>query len=49
MKGFLFVAALAGIVFAVMALYARLRARTDPVDPEALKQSHMTSGGDGSP
>lgn len=39
MKGIVFLSALAGILFPLKMLYARRKAKTDPVDPEALKKT----------
>ena len=47
MKGFLIVCVLAAVVFAVMWGYARLMARKDPVDAEALKATDFRGGGSG--
>lgn len=38
MKGFVFVSALIGILFPLKALWARRKAKTDPVDAEALSK-----------
>ena len=43
MKGIVFLSALAGILFPLKALYARRKAKTDPVDPESLKKAHFPS------
>ncbi len=38
MKGFVFVTALAGLLFPLKALFARRKAKSDPVDIESLKK-----------
>lgn len=39
MKGIVFLSALIGILFPLKALYAKRKAKTDPVDPETLKKA----------
>ena len=48
MKGFLFVSVLAAVAFGVMWVYARVMAKRDPVDLEALKETGF-GGGDSGP
>lgn len=45
MKGIVFLSALAGILFPLKALYARRKAKADPVDPASLNKVNFPDTG----